>query len=798
MRAVWWLPVVLACQEPEPEPIAVACGNGVVEADEQCDEGAANATNGATCSQACRTLEVALVTASFPIDPTDSLVLPPVSLHVGELSGDGLPDLAVVVQSIEGQTAIMHALGDGAGGLSTAWIESASGSGVGLSLGDIDGDGITDVVRPHDYGDELVSNVGAATGPLPGASSSLVDPGRDHGVRPLRTVLDDLDGDGVLDVIALTAGPELTLARGDGAGGFEPKVYLPVPNLANAFDVAMLRGDVTGDGRAEPILVDVANGWATVFPRTRTTAADLEVFGPGVPLALEGSTLGLPGLFDADVDGEMEIVFQAETGQLSVLDWTGSALDPTAKVELIDQHDTKCALPFEALLEPVSVDIDGDGVDELLLACGDEVAVLRHGARAGDFSLQTLKREVTEAGRVGLGAADLDDDGHVDLVGLTRDGELDVWWGDGASVPEEVPATVVLEPMFLFHSWSSLELGDVTGDGRLDLVLASSAGLSVVRGGPGRGLLDPGRRALEEGRAATTVVDVDGDGVDDIVSVVDLDPGGPGPREVDDALLTIDLGGSGATEILEQFGGGELDGAVVSTRPSGLTGGDLDGDGRDDLVVVSAEEARYHVWAATGAGKLELRSSVPMPSGGIRDAALIDADADGHLDLVSVDEAAGQVVVHPGQGDATFGFPVSVASPGASAVAAADVNADGRPDLVVVHASPAQVVVHLSTGPLAWDDGTPLGSLDAGASTAVAVGDVNGDGHADAVVSTSDNRVWVHLGFGTGAFTSPVATLVGSEPRDVVVLDLDGDGIDEIVTGNHGSADLTVLTRVQR
>lgn len=120
----------------------------------------------------------------------------------------------------------------------------------------------------------------------------------------------------------------------------------------------------------------------------------------------------------------------------------------------------------------------------------------------------------------------------------------------------------------------------------------------------------------------------------------------------------------------------------------------------------------------------------------------------------------------------------------------ADVNEDGKLDAVIVApGTPGRVAVLPGDG--AGGFGT-ASVLSAGSNlTSASVTDLNGDCHADLVVSSSGSHEVVVLeGHGTGAFGSPLAFGLngGSNPYAAAVADLDGDGRPDVVTANSNSS----------
>jgi hypothetical protein len=233
---------------------------------------------------------------------------------------------------------------------------------------------------------------------------------------------------------------------------------------------------------------------------------------------------------------------------------------------------------------------------------------------------------------------------------------------------------------------------------------------------------------------------------------------------------------------------------------------DLNGDGFPDFVSACAFDYPGLVLVLLGNGDGTFRARTDYTVR--RNSAAItlgDVNGDGRPDIVAVDgnspnAADNTVSVLPGNGDGSFGapdtFPTGI---GPRMVAIADVNGDGSPDLLVANtgespdfAGSVSVLIGAGAGKFVKGADYPTGSR----SVALAVGDFNADGRPDLVVANAgafdepDSTVSVLLGSGDGTFGGKTDFLAGSAPGSVMVADLDGDGRPDIVVANHNSVSM--------
>jgi hypothetical protein len=184
-----------------------------------------------------------------------------------------------------------------------------------------------------------------------------------------------------------------------------------------------------------------------------------------------------------------------------------------------------------------------------------------------------------------------------------------------------------------------------------------------------------------------------------------------------------------------------------------------------------------------------------------------DLNGDGKPDLVLANRVGNTMSVLLGNGDGSF-QPQQTFQVGSYpfSVAVADVNGDGKRDLVVANYGIFDHSTGQVTGSDVWvllgqGDGTfaPQQAFPAGPQpTSVVVADVNGDGIPDLVVanagdSASSGCVSVLLGNGDGSFQNQQTFQVGSYPSSVAVADVNGDGKPDLVTVAGSPGHVSVL-----
>ncbi len=368
-------------------------------------------------------------------------------------------------------------------------------------------------------------------------------------------------------------------------------------------------------------------------------------------------------------------------------------------------------------------------------------------------------------------ARDLDGDGLLDLLVRDRStGLLQLLGGDaGPALPARASTNIRPDRVDLVAG-----VGDVTGDGRPDLLnRVRRSGLTQVRPGLANGLFGKPLESSLTGRFA---------GADLIAGAGDLIGNRRPDLVVRDAAtkqLFVHPGRPGA-----QWGAGQLVLERARSLRSLTAAGDLDSDGRDDLIAVTG--SKLVLYPGLGDGRLG-PARVMSRDWGSQDLTVAGQDltGDGEPDLLARDRVTGLIWMYALDGDGRLGprFGGWADWQDLADVTAIGTDAAGAVRLVARTTS-GGFVAGTSRGTSWFRQPSATGRNLGGSDYIQLVGDWDNDGLADVMSRSADTgNVYLFRGRGDGQLSGRSRLWSGwTDKRDLVVTaDLNGDELPDMV-----------------
>ena len=388
-----------------------------------------------------------------------------------------------------------------------------------------------------------------------------------------------------------------------------------------------------------------------------------------------------------------------------------------------------------------------------------------------------------------IAAGDLNGDGQQDLVVRNLgDNTLSIFFANGSggfAAPVRVPVEA---------DFGGLSLLDLANDGKLDIVLTDfTSGDAQVLHNDGAGTFtDEGHFHSGTGLYVLGVLANDAiqsnEGFAEAVAG-DLN----GDHKLDLVTLNSNLD---SFSVLYGKGTGNFVNPqtyALNAQPNVAVLGDFTSNGRLDLAVGLANSTMAIY--TNGPGGFTATASFTLPISFSPEGLTTVLDpGSGYLDLI-VTSATGNVLTLLGNGDGTFRALVQTGD--SVPFVTADLTGNGQQDCITANQAASQITAQLrvagtttfTAGAFAQNQGNGL--LGPGN---VLLTDLNGDGIPDLVVAnTGSDNVLVYLGLGGGRYGSPQSFGVGTNPVGLAVGDLNGDGIPDLVVANQGSNTVSVL-----
>ncbi|HEY6769281.1 MAG TPA: FG-GAP-like repeat-containing protein [Candidatus Sulfotelmatobacter sp.] len=680
-----------------------------------------------------------------------------------------------------------------------------------IVVADFNGDGNLDIAIANRTSNDVSILLGKGNGTF----NPQVKYSAGAGTDPVAIAAADFNGDGKPDLVVANSGNNsISVLMNNGTGAFAAPVKYGVSGLPTAVAV----GDVSGDGIADIAVTTSSNNNVAVFFNNGSGA-----FAIHGNFGTDGSPHSVV-IADFNGDGANDLAVANQSGNdVSILFNQGSGTFATAVNYCVVAATGACNAGGSVNpLSLVAVDLNGDGKQDLAVASSAQsvVTLLNNGSgvftltaqssgsnepqaiAAGDFNkdgfqdlvvadgtansfeifngngtgnLGSPLRYLSGNGPISIASGDFNKDGKLDVAVVNViDNNVAVILGNGDGTFQDIAGFVSGSNV------RSIAIGDFNKDGKIDFLANSSSNGNFFVNlftGNGKGL-------FAEVASVALAADVNSIATGDFNQDKNLD-------------FVVANQAANQVSVVAGNGNGTFNPSVATystdTGPASVAVGDLNKDGYPDIVTANPSANDISVLLNTKTGTFNAAVNYPTGTSPVS-VVVTDLNNDGFPDIVTANSGSNNISVFMNNGNGTFAGAVTyTVGNGPASVAAALLNGDIFPDLIVTNKTDNSVSVLLGNG-----DGTLQAAVAytvPGSGPVAAIGaDITADGIRDLVIAeNTTNSVGVMPGNGDGTFQGSINYKIGVGPVAVAAGDVSGDGKVDVLAGNFGSGDVSVL-----
>lgn len=792
----------------------------------------------------------------------------PSSVAISDIDGDGKPDLIVTNTSVLSNKISVYRNISSTGSLSSGSFSSrvdfnAGTTPGGIAVGDIDGDGKPDVVVAslNSNSVSILRNTSVAGEITLGSFASKVDLITIS--SPYCVTIGDIDGDGKPDLaVSDYTNNTVSVFRNNcepgtiTTGSFETRIEFPVGSYP--YQVAI--GDIDGDGKPDLAVTNWGSNTVSIL-RNLSSAGSFTL--SSFATKVDFTTLTNPGqiaIADIDGDGKQDVtVTNSNVDSFSIFrnistsgSVTLSSLAPRADF-LIGPANGARALAVG--------DIDGDGKPDLVIgnnfAVGGIVYVFRNTSSPGIIGPGSLAARIdftSGAGVSSIAIGDVDMDGKADLVvtnsiantiSVIRNKLSEPLPPPPPAISSFTPASGIVGSSVTINGtgYSTTASENIVWFGAVRATVTSATATQLTVTVPSGTTYQPitvtvngltaysdkpfnvtytGGGSFNSSSFASTVDlavgtnpwfgvalgDLDGDGKPDMVST------NFGTNNISVLRNTTPSGSIGTVSFASKVD------LYTGVGPAGVAIGDIDGDGKPDIVVANSNSNTISVYrnisvlGSISASSFADREDI-YTSAGPWGIVIGDIDGDGKPDIVVSNPGTNTISIYRNKSSlgsitsASFETSVDFSSGATfSCLAIRDIDCDGKIDIAFTSMSGNCVSIFRNTstpgsftiGSLSARVDFIIGTSASPITIGVAILDIDGDGKPDLAVTNENNKsTSVFRNISTSgsitpaSFASKIDFAAGTTPQYIVAGDIDGDGRPDLAVSNNGGGAISIF-----
>jgi predicted nucleotidyltransferase len=693
----------------------------------------------------------------------------PCSIVVGDFNNDNQSDI-VVTNYWAYNIGVFLGYGDGTFSIQTIFSTGHDSEPCAVDIGDFNSNNRLDIVVAN-FG---TANLGVFLGYGNGIFSSQVTYSTGSGSGPHSVATGDFNNDSQLDIVVAnfwTNNVGVFLGHGDGT--FSNQTTYSTDYDSRPSSVAV--GDFNNDSRRDIIVANYWTGTISLFLGYGNGAFSNQItFSTGSSSGPWSITIA-----DFNNDNRLDIAVANQwSDNLGVFFGYGNG-----------SFSNQTTYSTGSSSSPLSVavgNLNDDGHPDIAVAnSGMSNVGLFIGYGNGSFTTQQTIATAYSSLPISVAVGDFNDDGRLDIM-VTNFlvNNIGIFLGDGNG-------TFSSQTTYDTGAWSrpySFAVGDFNNDSRLDIVVANSGTNNVgIFLGYGNGTF-----------SSQTIFSTGYNSQPYAVAVGDFNK---------DNRLDIAVTNSGTNNvgIFLGYGNGTFVNKATYTTGSGyglfsIAVGDFNNDDRLDIVVTNYNADNIGVFLGYGNGTFSNQTTYSTTRGSWpTDVVVGDLNNDGRLDIVVTLLSDFGIIVFLGNGNGTFSRQLHYSTGSQSrpyACILGDVNNDNRLDVAVSDLHNGNVVVLLGDGNGSFSNKTSYSTGNYSFPSSVAFGDFNNDSILDIVVANHiTNTIGVFLGFTyiNGVREDICSTGSSSHPRAVALADFNKDTQLDIVMANYELDNVEVL-----